>query len=277
MAGLPRLPDHLRHQPAPVEDVPALRRARLALPVDRQGRAPRTPPTGSPRSTSCGTSCSACCARWWPPSRRHGPDLGGLGALRGPGGRSATRSPGTSCRRCGSDTTDAQYAWLSQRRRRRPQGAPRRARAGADRDPGGPAGPGPGRPAAGRRPTGRTRVVNQMLAPDPWEWRAVWLSGLLALQRGLTAAQSAFNAVYGQVPGELAPKLALALACELGGEPDLAERLYRTCASHRRQLRGPGGLRDGPGPRRDAGRRGSGPGARPGPVDRRATSPSPGG
>jgi serine/threonine-protein kinase PknG len=75
-------------------------------------------------------------------------------------------------------------------------------------------------------------VVNQMLTLDPWEWRAVWMSGLLALQRkDVKAAQSAFNAVYGQVPGELAPKLALALACELGGEPDLSERLYRICAS----------------------------------------------
>lgn len=75
-------------------------------------------------------------------------------------------------------------------------------------------------------------VVNQMLTLDPWEWRAVWMSGLLALQQqDFKGAQSAFNAVYGQVPGELAPKLALALSCELGGEPDLAERLYKICAS----------------------------------------------
>ena len=71
-----------------------------------------------------------------------------------------------------------------------------------------------------------------MLAEDPWEWRAVWMSGLAALDSGdFAAAQSAFNAVYGQVPGELAPKLALALACERGGEGDIAEGLYRTCAS----------------------------------------------
>jgi serine/threonine-protein kinase PknG len=75
------------------------------------------------------------------------------------------------------------------------------------------------------------QVVKDMLAADPWEWRAVWVSGLAALQAGdHRAAQQAFNAVYGQVPGELAPKLALALACELGGEPDLAIRLYSTCA-----------------------------------------------
>ena len=74
-------------------------------------------------------------------------------------------------------------------------------------------------------------VVSDMLTADPWEWRAVWMSGLAALARGdVATAQSAFNAVYGQVPGELAPKLALALACERSNELDVAESLYTTCA-----------------------------------------------
>ena len=76
------------------------------------------------------------------------------------------------------------------------------------------------------------QIVHEMLAEDPWEWRAVWVSGLAALDAGdFASAQSSFNAVYGQVPGELAPKLALALACERGGEGEIAENLYRTCAS----------------------------------------------
>ncbi|HET8914624.1 MAG TPA: tetratricopeptide repeat protein, partial [Propionibacteriaceae bacterium] len=76
------------------------------------------------------------------------------------------------------------------------------------------------------------QIVNEMLVEDPWEWRAVWVAGLAALDAGdFASAQSSFNAVYGQVPGELAPKLALALACEHGGEGDIAEGLYRTCAS----------------------------------------------
>jgi serine/threonine-protein kinase PknG len=37
--------------------------------------------------------------------------------------------------------------------------------------------------------------------------------------------------VYGEVPGELAPKLALALACEISDAGDVAERLYSTCAA----------------------------------------------
>ena len=74
-------------------------------------------------------------------------------------------------------------------------------------------------------------AVRTLLADDPWEWRAVWMSGLVALARHQTAeAQSAFNAVYGQVPGELAPKLALAFACETGGDTDVAESLYVVCA-----------------------------------------------
>lgn len=81
------------------------------------------------------------------------------------------------------------------------------------------------------RPEVVDEVVSQMLTADPWEWRAVWMSGLAALARSdFVAAQSAFNAVYGQVPGELAPKLALALACEESGERDVAESLYITCA-----------------------------------------------
>jgi serine/threonine-protein kinase PknG len=76
------------------------------------------------------------------------------------------------------------------------------------------------------------QIVNEMLVEDPWEWRAVWVGGLAALDTGdFAAAQSSFNAVYGQVPGELAPKLALALACERGREGAIAEGLYRTCAS----------------------------------------------
>jgi serine/threonine-protein kinase PknG len=76
------------------------------------------------------------------------------------------------------------------------------------------------------------QIVNEMLIEDPWEWRAVWVAGLSALDAGdFASAQSSFNAVYGQVPGELAPKLALALACERGGEGVIAEGLYQTCAS----------------------------------------------
>lgn len=83
---------------------------------------------------------------------------------------------------------------------------------------------------AGRRDI-TEEVVATLLREDPWEWRAIWMSGLSALAGGdVRAARAAFNAVYGQVPGELAPKLALAMACENSDEPDVAESLYATCA-----------------------------------------------
>ncbi len=75
-------------------------------------------------------------------------------------------------------------------------------------------------------------VVERLLNLDPWDWRAAWLSGRAELARGdVLAARASFNAVYGQVPGEPAPKLALAVACELSGELDLAESLYLVCAA----------------------------------------------
>ena len=84
--------------------------------------------------------------------------------------------------------------------------------------------------AAGR-PDVADGVITTLLRDDPWEWRAVWVSGLAALANDDAAgARAAFNAVYGQVPGELAPKLALALSCERSGEFDVAQALYAVCA-----------------------------------------------
>lgn len=81
------------------------------------------------------------------------------------------------------------------------------------------------------RPEVVASAVEAILADDPWEWRAIWTQGLAQLAAGdAVAARASFNAVYGQVPGELAPKLALAVACELSDEPFVAEQLYATCA-----------------------------------------------
>ena len=85
--------------------------------------------------------------------------------------------------------------------------------------------------AAGDRAASK-RLTQAMLALNPWDWRAIWMDGVAALMAGdYVAAQPAFNAVYGQVPGELAPKYALAVACERGGQASTAEQLYMVCAS----------------------------------------------
>lgn len=60
-------------------------------------------------------------------------------------------------------------------------------------------------------------------ALDPGDWRATWYRGEAALARGDGAmATSAFDAVLAEVPGELAPKLALGYAFELAGDVDSA-------------------------------------------------------
>jgi len=82
-----------------------------------------------------------------------------------------------------------------------------------------------------RQPGTAEAASAEVLAADPWEWRGVWMHGLAALlSNDAAAAVSAFNAVYGQLPGELAPKLALARACELSGETAVAQRMYALCA-----------------------------------------------
>ncbi|HEY4457843.1 MAG TPA: tetratricopeptide repeat protein, partial [Pseudonocardiaceae bacterium] len=61
----------------------------------------------------------------------------------------------------------------------------------------------------------------------PYDWRISWFRGLLGLiARRPREARTAFEHVYDMVPGELAPKLALAVAAELCGDYFPAARLY---------------------------------------------------
>jgi serine/threonine-protein kinase PknG len=70
--------------------------------------------------------------------------------------------------------------------------------------------------------------VAELAADDPSDWRIAWTAGLRQLALGdASAARGSFNAVYGQLPGEVAPKLALALAAELGGDVASASRYFR--------------------------------------------------
>jgi serine/threonine-protein kinase PknG len=64
--------------------------------------------------------------------------------------------------------------------------------------------------------------------PDaPYDWRISWYRGLLSLAaRRPRDARIAFEHVYDVVPGELAPKLALAVSAECCGDYFAAARLY---------------------------------------------------
>lgn len=69
--------------------------------------------------------------------------------------------------------------------------------------------------------------LGNILADDPWEWRAVWLSGVAALAtEDLAIASAAFDYCWTEVPGELVPKLAAAFATEQAGSHDVAAWLY---------------------------------------------------
>lgn len=70
-------------------------------------------------------------------------------------------------------------------------------------------------------------LLDQSESDDPWEWRAVWLRGVSALGTGhQETATAAFDRCWSEVPGELAPKLAAALAAEDRGDLAAAAALY---------------------------------------------------
>ncbi|MEU3456544.1 tetratricopeptide repeat protein [Micromonospora sp. NPDC006766] len=69
--------------------------------------------------------------------------------------------------------------------------------------------------------------LDELAAADPFDWRIDWYRGLAALAANdAGAARVAFDAVYHELPGEPAARLALAAAMECTGDPTAAERLY---------------------------------------------------
>jgi serine/threonine-protein kinase PknG len=72
------------------------------------------------------------------------------------------------------------------------------------------------------------RTLAELAADDPSDWRIAWTHGLRQLAVGDAAAASgAFSAVYDELPGEVAPKLALGFAAEAGGDAASASRYFR--------------------------------------------------
>jgi serine/threonine protein phosphatase PrpC len=74
-------------------------------------------------------------------------------------------------------------------------------------------------------------VLADLAADYPTDWRVAWYNGLRGLAAkgpgGAQIAQGAFSAVYDELPGELAPKLALAFAAEAAGDLTTAGRYFR--------------------------------------------------
>jgi serine/threonine-protein kinase PknG len=64
--------------------------------------------------------------------------------------------------------------------------------------------------------------------PDPVDWRITWYAGLCELAGGRPErARAAFSAVYDDLPGELAPKLALGFAAEAAGDVAAARHYFQ--------------------------------------------------
>lgn len=70
-------------------------------------------------------------------------------------------------------------------------------------------------------------LLSAVAEDDPWDWRVSWYDGVYLLTLGQFAeAAEKFNRVWTEVPGETAPKVAVALAAERAGQLDRAEELY---------------------------------------------------
>jgi serine/threonine-protein kinase PknG len=82
---------------------------------------------------------------------------------------------------------------------------------------------------------GAGATLADLAAEDPTDWRIAWTDGLRRLAAGeagtdpaaAEAARGAFSAVYDDLPGELAPKLALAFAAEAAGDTASAARYFK--------------------------------------------------
>jgi serine/threonine-protein kinase PknG len=77
-------------------------------------------------------------------------------------------------------------------------------------------------------PDGAAAYLAELAAADPADWRIAWHNGLRQLASGQPdAARAAFTAVYDELPGEPAPKLALAFAAEALGDEVAARHYYQ--------------------------------------------------
>jgi serine/threonine-protein kinase PknG len=77
-------------------------------------------------------------------------------------------------------------------------------------------------------PDGAAAYLAELAAADPGDWRIAWHNGLRELAAGRPdAARAAFSAVYDELPGEPAPKLALAFAAEAMGDQVAARHYYQ--------------------------------------------------
>jgi serine/threonine-protein kinase PknG len=72
------------------------------------------------------------------------------------------------------------------------------------------------------------RRLDKLAAADAFDWRVGWYRGLVALCQGNgLEARAKFEECYAELPGELAPKLGIAVAAEQAGQLSDALRYYQ--------------------------------------------------
>jgi serine/threonine-protein kinase PknG len=75
------------------------------------------------------------------------------------------------------------------------------------------------------------RILDTLAAEDEFNWKAAWYRGKLFLAAGNgQAARNEFDKVYFEMPGEIAPKLAIAFASEQAGDIPVATAFYQRVA-----------------------------------------------
>jgi len=76
-------------------------------------------------------------------------------------------------------------------------------------------------------PAGAARVLRHLTGRGQADWRVTWYRGLAEIVSGrLPEARAALEAVYDELPGELAPKIAIALTAEAAGDADTAANYF---------------------------------------------------
>ncbi len=71
------------------------------------------------------------------------------------------------------------------------------------------------------------KLFHALSEEDAWDWRVLWFQARMRLAQAQPAdARKLFDQVYFDLPGEMAPKLALGLAAEMTGDLPVAMKMY---------------------------------------------------
>lgn len=71
-------------------------------------------------------------------------------------------------------------------------------------------------------------MLKEVEAQDGFDWRVIWYRGMSFMAQGqCDSAQSAFETCFDEVPGELAPRLAIAIVSDLKKDADDAVHYYQ--------------------------------------------------